>query len=1292
MAQKTIVIEVPGTPISELDPTSSVTAEDVLPLVQEGETKKTPLGQIVALVKSVLGSAALKNASDFATPAAVAKVDQASQFRDDAQNERIDNVEHGLISIGNGADASFNTYAEMIAYVPPKANVTVRNNDPDAALRGSYIWNGSEYKRGYDPIDFIQQAETNSKIYTDDQLNNFVKRGINIFDKSDALIGKYYYWQTGEIADADQSFCAAKLIVVEPSTEYRVPTFYGQQFAFFDKNKKYISGKANASVDNFKITTPANAKYIGMTVDVVNLDKMMLSKTSEYQEDYVPRRINLNDLSIDSNQINDLSSGIKSILGAYSTNIIDLSKVLGEHYVEFSTGKIIPSANFNVCGFYEVKPLTQYKTSSNYFQQFCFYDAEYKYISGMSKVDTSSFTFTTPANAKYIRLTVDKGLENSLVVAEKSLFPKEYEPYGLRFKDLFIEAKQLPELYSFIAATLALEPINIIDQKRVVNDTYVNYSNGEIGYVEGYYAAGPYEVEGNTDYSVTTAYDQQFAFYDENMAYISGQKNTGIGKSFKTPANAKYVKFTVKKTDLATLVVAKKDIYPSEYLSNDINIANYLRLYGSQVLDLPEVLDDFIGAEDVNIIDTSKIVDNAYVMFENGGLGFNADYYAAGPYKISPSTVYKASSNFSQQFAFYDENMAYISGQSLPDDDSTFTTPANAKYIKLSILKTIINTVVVAKREIFPSSYVPNKVKLTNNLMIKGSSVNRTEIWVSPDLNEANTKFKFKGPNAIQLALNSIVDATATNRYVIKAKKGLYKISKAVDFIGYRGYPAMIEMKDYVDIEGQGENNTIIWAELPYDDADIGPSVDGNVYPRLQYQTIYHYAKDAHVKDLTFIAKNLRYTLHQDNPKGAHATHNYHNVGFVYKGDKGALNPLGIGTWEGEETYLYGGRSHSDIGHAFACHNNTQFNVPSGWFFEDFSFSSITNKYAILMQSDGSLLQDKLKLSGCSFGGVAYMLAYIDIWLTGNTALNRDSFNHAEWHVFGHGNDPFLFENLINTGLCLRFKSNTVGQGKTIRFDTTSSAFETLIKNNQSNADSAIYVDSREYIDGYIAQDGSIGLPAMAFGCKDLTDGAYLYDGGVKYTSLSVRLGDCRTVNKQLKLTVDGVVNTVNFNKDYSGMSNQNILNAINAQLTNVVADLYVYGRDYYPTITDVAETVYNWNSDEGAVQAYIPKGSLVSKVKGTVRIATGNMKVYGVALDDIPVMSTTSDGIRKGQGRVLKRGYISTNPANAFYVLADNQNPVIGTRFNVLNGQLVTDPKGTISVDIDDAVVSINC
>ncbi|EPF6400677.1 SGNH/GDSL hydrolase family protein [Acinetobacter baumannii] len=152
MAQQ-IVIEVPGTKISELEKASSISRNDVTPVVQDDETKQAEIGLIADLVKSELGSAALKNESDFATPSAVTEAEAASQARDDAQNERIDSVEHGLVSIGSGADASFSTYAEMIAYVPPKANVSVRNNDPDPALRGVYTWTGTQYVDGYDPLD-----------------------------------------------------------------------------------------------------------------------------------------------------------------------------------------------------------------------------------------------------------------------------------------------------------------------------------------------------------------------------------------------------------------------------------------------------------------------------------------------------------------------------------------------------------------------------------------------------------------------------------------------------------------------------------------------------------------------------------------------------------------------------------------------------------------------------------------------------------------------------------------------------------------------------------------------------------------------------------------------------------------------------------------------------------------------------------------------------------------------------------------------------------------------------------
>ena len=181
-------------------------------------------------------------------------------------------------------------------------------------------------------------------------------------------------------------------------------------------------------------------------------------------------------------------------------------------------------------------------------------------------------------------------------------------------------------------------------------------------------------------------------------------------------------------------------------------------------------------------------------------------------------------------------------------------------------------------------------------------------------------------------------------------------------------------------------------------------------------------------------------------------------------------------------------------------------------------------------------------------------------------------------------------------------------------------------------------------------------------------------------------MGNLTSSPKSLIVIVDGVTNTINFNKDYSAMSNTQILAEINAQLTNAVADLYVYGREYYPQMPDVSELCYNNGS------TYIAKGSVVTKQGGFIKLANDTDDIFGVALEDIPVMQTSSDGEVKGSGLVLKRGYILTDKSKAHYVLADNQNLSIGTRFAVSNGQLVTDSNGKISIDIDAGVVSINC
>ncbi|WP_228306814.1 hypothetical protein [Acinetobacter baumannii] len=193
-----IVIEVPGTPISELEQTSRVQPHDVLPVVQNDETKKAPLQQIAELVQSGLGSASLKNVDDFATPTALSVVEQAIQQNIDATNERVDEVEFKTTLAQSGVEASFNSYAEMLAFTPSKANVSVRvNNDTDASKVGTYTWTGTQYKKGTDLLELAsenasekaQTAQSNAIAYTDTKLEGFKKGDLGdaVFSIKDAL-------------------------------------------------------------------------------------------------------------------------------------------------------------------------------------------------------------------------------------------------------------------------------------------------------------------------------------------------------------------------------------------------------------------------------------------------------------------------------------------------------------------------------------------------------------------------------------------------------------------------------------------------------------------------------------------------------------------------------------------------------------------------------------------------------------------------------------------------------------------------------------------------------------------------------------------------------------------------------------------------------------------------------------------------------------------------------------------------------------------------------------------------
>ncbi|ENV33921.1 sialate O-acetylesterase [Acinetobacter gerneri] len=158
-----MTLEVSGTPIGYLARAKSVEKKDVLPIVQEGVTKQVEAAQVVNLVTNNLGSAALKNTEDFASTVTVNEL-----------KSEVQGVTYAVIAISNGADKSFPTYAEMIAYKPAQANVSVRNNDPDPNLRGTYIWTGTEYVAGYDTLDEAIKLASKAKSEAIDESSIYV--------------------------------------------------------------------------------------------------------------------------------------------------------------------------------------------------------------------------------------------------------------------------------------------------------------------------------------------------------------------------------------------------------------------------------------------------------------------------------------------------------------------------------------------------------------------------------------------------------------------------------------------------------------------------------------------------------------------------------------------------------------------------------------------------------------------------------------------------------------------------------------------------------------------------------------------------------------------------------------------------------------------------------------------------------------------------------------------------------------------------------------------------------------
>lgn len=103
------------------------------------------------------------------------------------------------------------------------------------------------------------------------QTNSFAASSVNLFDKGTVTNGYFVNEFTGEL-NVNSNYIASDYIPVDPSTNYTQSL--GLYMAFYDINKKYVSGIAASSpwFSPRMFTTPATAKYIRVSLTSAYLD------------------------------------------------------------------------------------------------------------------------------------------------------------------------------------------------------------------------------------------------------------------------------------------------------------------------------------------------------------------------------------------------------------------------------------------------------------------------------------------------------------------------------------------------------------------------------------------------------------------------------------------------------------------------------------------------------------------------------------------------------------------------------------------------------------------------------------------------------------------------------------------------------------------------------------------------------------------------------------------------------------------------------------------------------------
>lgn len=331
--------------------------------------------------------------------------------------------------------------------------------------------------------------------------SDFIKTGKNIFRANEVLKG-YAVSSTTGLVNASQYFVTSTFEPIEPNTDY--VQNYAEVLAFYDINKKYISGLAKATdpkqARTFK--TPSNAYYLKTSTLIegagtYNYKSYQIERgtTPTTFEDYYRYieylRPNLSDSSVDNKKLANKAITLdKLAFTEASQNIFNKDTATKGYYINPTTGELSANASYYASDFINVRDLTQI-TKTNSLNLYAFYDENKKFINTTA---SNVATISVPSNATYFRFSISYLNIDTAMLCEGSKLPAEYVPYRLFIPKEYIEQSDnsddlVPDSYGnqFLKTYVA-------DFSKAMNSDY--NGRAEIAFIGDSWVAGGVQKQG----------------------------------------------------------------------------------------------------------------------------------------------------------------------------------------------------------------------------------------------------------------------------------------------------------------------------------------------------------------------------------------------------------------------------------------------------------------------------------------------------------------------------------------------------------------------------------------------------------------------------------------------------------------------------------------------------------------------------------------------------------------------------------------------------------------------------